>query len=225
MRGLMLSEIRIGTRPSPLALRQVTEILERLSGVRVEIVPIKTRGDIDKKSSLLDREGSDFFTREIEQALIAWEIDAAVHSAKDLEDDMPGELVIAAITPSISPFECLVSRSGLALDKLPSGAVIGTSSRKRTEAILRFRSDLTVKPIRGDIDQRLAELDAGSFDAIITAHAALIRLGYKQRIAQVISPSVIGPHPLQGKLAIQVHRERKDLVKIFKELLDEEEQG
>jgi len=212
----MLSKIRIGTRPSPLALKQVVEVQARLSGVRVEIVPIKTRGDIDKKSLLFDREGSDFFTRQIEEALIRKEIDVAIHSAKDLPWDLPGELIIAAVTSSISPFECLVSRSGLALDKLPKGAVIGTSSTKRKEAILAFRGDLNVKSIRGDIDQRLALLDAGSFDAIIIAHAALIRLGYQARITQIIPQDIIQPHPFQGRLAIQVHRQRRDLFDIFR---------
>ena len=212
----MFSSIRIGTRPSPLALKQVLEVQARLAGIRAEIVPIKTRGDIDKKSPLFDREGSDFFTGEIEQALLSGQIDAAVHSAKDLPWDLPGELIIAAITSSISPFECLVSRSGLALDKLPKGAVIGTSSTKRKAAILAFRSDLKVKPIRGDIDQRLALLDAGSFDGIITAHAALIRLGYQARITQIIPQDIIQPHPFQGALAIQIHRERRDLFDIFR---------
>jgi len=191
-------------------------VLERLPGVRTEVIPIETSGDLDTKSSLLDRGGSDFFTRQIEDALIREEIDVAIHSAKDLSWDLPGQLVIAAITSSISPFECLVSRSGLKLDKLPKGAVIGTSSTKRKAAIVAFRGDLNVEPIRGDIDQRLALLDAGYFDAIITAHAALIRLGYQARITQIIPQDIIQPHPFQGALAIQVHRQRRDLFDIFR---------
>ncbi|MDP2905725.1 MAG: hydroxymethylbilane synthase [Candidatus Omnitrophota bacterium] len=214
----MAEVIRVGARPSPLALKQVEEVRRRLPRQRVEIIPIRTDGDIDRVSSLVDKEGSDFFTRQIEQALIDGSIDAAVHSAKDLERDMPQELMIAAVTRSISPFECLVSRGNFGLKSLPLGVRVGTSSQKRKKALLNYRPDLSIKDIRGDIDERLARLDNGEFDAIIVAHAALIRLGYKERIAEVIPKEIMEPHPLQGRLAIQIRKDREGLLDIFRSL-------
>ncbi|MCG2705223.1 MAG: hydroxymethylbilane synthase, partial [Candidatus Omnitrophica bacterium] len=116
---------------------------------------------------------------------------------------------------SISPLECLVSRGNLSLNELPPGARVGTSSLKRKESLLRFRNDLVVEGIRGNIDERLAQLDSARYDAIIIAHAALIRLGYEQRIAQIIPREIIEPHPLQGRLCVQIRRDRCDLSDIF----------
>jgi len=207
--------LKVGSRPSPLAIKQVEEIESLLPSVRFEVIKIETRGDKDKASSLAGREDSDFFTREIEEALLDGRIDAAVHSAKDLESVMPRGLCIAATTRSISHFECLVSKNGHTLEELPVGAVVGTSSRKRKEAMLRFRPDLIMKDIRGNIDDRLKQLDSGNFDAVIIAHAALIRLRLGERIAQIIPKETVEPHPLQGRLAIQICKDREDLKKIF----------
>lgn len=210
--------IRIGTRPSLLALRQVEEIRRLLPGVALEVVTIETSGDRDKLTPLAETEGSDFFTHEIEQALLDFCIDAAVHSAKDLEEIIPDGLVIAAITGSISPYECLVSRNNLKLDQLAFESRIGTSSKKRKEALVKYRSDFLIKGLRGTIDERLQQLDRGDFDAIIVAHAALIRLGYTGRISQIIPAEIIQPHPLQGRLAVQVREDRVDLLEIFRRI-------
>jgi len=210
--------IKTGTRPSPLALKQVEEVQRLLPEVRLEIIPIGTSGDKDKATPLAYREESDFFTDEIEQALLAGSIDIGIHSAKDLERDIPDGLVIAALTKSISPDECLVSRGSILLDKLPAGSRIATSSRKRRDAILSFRPDLVVEGIRGNIDERLAQLDSGKFDAMIVAHAALIRLGLEYRITQIIPQEIIPPHPLQGRLAVQIRSDREDLLEIFRSI-------
>jgi len=214
----MSVNIKVGTRPSRLAIKQVEEIKSYAHNVNIKIVPIETNGDKDKVTPLSQCEKTDFFTREIEKALLKGNIDAAVHSAKDLEEIPPKELVIAAITNSISPFECLVSRGKLTLQKLPQKAVIGTSSQKRKDAITSFRDDLVTKDIRGNIDERIRQLDEGFFDAIIIAHAALIRLEYQMRIAEIISPKIIEPHPLQGRLAIQVRSDRDDMIELFKHI-------
>jgi hydroxymethylbilane synthase len=214
----MISTYKVGTRPSLLALKQVEEVQKRLPSISLETVAIYTRGDRDKASSLWNEQETDFFTREIELALLDKSIDMAIHSAKDLEADMPEGLVIAAMTSSLSPFECLVSGGNLPLGNLRNGAVVGTSSRKRKQAINRFRSDLIVKDIRGNIDERLKQLDEGKFDAIIVAHAALIRLGYEDRIAEIIPKEILDPHPLQGRLAVQIRRDRQDLFNIFRGL-------
>jgi len=214
----MINTYKIGTRPSPLALKQVEEIQKRLPRIRLETVAIQTRGDRDKVSSLWREEETDFFTREIEQQLLDRSIDIAVHSAKDLEADIPEGLVIAATTSSLSPFECLVSKGNLSLRNLRSDAIMGTSSRKRKVALTRFRPDFFVKDVRGNIDERLKQLDDGKFDAIIVAHAALIRLDLEHRITEIIPKEIIDPHPLQGCLAVQIRGDRPDLFNIFRSL-------
>ncbi len=211
-----MASLKIGTRPSPLAIKQAEEIKARLSGVTLDIVAILTKGDKDKQTPLPETEGRDFFTKEIEAALLSGRIDAAVHSAKDMEENMPKGLMIAATTKSISTHECLVSLKKETLESLPAGSVIGTSSAKRKDAIVKYRSDLKVKDIRGNIEERLRQLDNNDFDAIIVAHAALIRLGLEHRISQIIPPEVIKPHPLQGRLVIQIRKDRKELLKIFR---------
>jgi len=212
----MPKTIRVGIRPSRLAFKQAIEVKEKLPQIAFEVVSIETEGDRDKTTPLFGFEERDFFTRDIEEALLEGRIDAAIHSAKDLERDIPEGLVIACMTRSISPFECLVSKHNLKLSQLPEGAIVGTSSRKRQDAILRFRKGLKVKEIRGNIDERLEQLDGDGYDAIVVAHAALLRLGYEERIAEVIPAKVIGPHPLQGKLAVQVKGGHKDIIDIFR---------
>ena len=214
----MKRRLRAGTRPSPLAIKQLEEVEALLPSVGFERVAIRTKGDADKRTPLSEIEGTDFFTREIEDALLSGKIDVAVHSAKDLEEEMPEGIAIAAMTRSISPYESLVSSGRDTLKTLPSGSVIGTSSAKRKEAVLKYRSDLVVRDIRGNIEERLRQLDEGLFDAVIVAHAALIRLGYEYRIAQVIPTDIIEPHPLQGRITVQVRKERKDLIKIFRSI-------
>ena len=209
--------IKIGVRPSSLAFKQAKEVTSRFKEFNFNIIPIWTKGDRDKKTPLVLKEGEDFFTREIEEALLEGKIDVAIHSAKDLEDNPPQELQIALLTNSVSPFDCLVSRNNETLDQLSFGSIVGTSSRNRRDAIKHYRSDLTTLDIRGNIEERILQLDQGKFDAIIVAHAALIRLGLENRISQIIPFSIIRPHPLQGRLAIQVAGKRRDLKKLFKE--------
>lgn len=207
--------IRVGTRPSRLAIKQFEEVQQRLPHLRLEPVKIFTQGDKDQTTPFSEIEGSDFFTREIEKALLNGSIDAAVHSAKDLEENMPVPLTIAAITASVSPYECLVSREGKKLNELPQGARVGTSSQKRKDALMRYRTDLQICDIRGNIEERLRQLDEGRFDAIIMAHAALIRLGYENRISEIISAAIIPPHPLQGSLAVQVRTGDCEMKSLF----------
>ena len=214
----MLKNLRIGTRPSQLAVKQVEEIAKYLPHMSFDIIPIKTEGDRDKVTPLDEVEKSNFFTYDIEKALFERKIDAALHSAKDIEDNVPKELMIAAMTRSISPFECLTSKGNIKLKDLPSDSIIGTSSQKRKGAIANFRKDLLVKDIRGNIDERLKQLDRGDYDAIIVAHAALLRLGYEKRIAEIIPDYIIEPHPLQGRLAVQVRRDREDIIEIFRRI-------
>jgi len=210
----MAKIIRIGTRKSPLALKQVSEILTRVEELypdaEFDIVPIDTYGDRDKKTPISDTEGTDFFTREIDQALLRGEIDIAVHSAKDLPDELAGGLTVLFITESIDPYDCLVSKSGLKLEELPYGARIGTSSRRRKDQLKKYRPDFEIVDIRGNIEERLTLVgDSGSeaqderrIDAVVIAAAGLIRLGLINRETQKIPPDILKPHPLQGSLAV-----------------------
>ncbi|MFH1772522.1 MAG: hydroxymethylbilane synthase [Candidatus Omnitrophota bacterium] len=209
--------IKVGIRPSLLAFKQAEEIESKLEGVSFEFVFIATKGDKDKQTPLSIIEDSDFFTREIEMALLCGRIDAAVHSAKDLEEYPPSDLVTAALTKSVSPYDCLVSHQGYNLQDIPSGAVVGTSSKNRKASVIKNRPDIITKDIRGNIDERLVKLDRGQYDAVVMAEAALLRLGCT-RPRWIVPFFVISPHLLQGRLAVQIHKKRKKLSDIFRRI-------
>lgn len=213
-----MRKIRTGIRPGQLAFKQAEEVQKLLPQIKLEIIIIETSGDKDKVTPLLGLESSDLFTDRIEQALLNGSIDIGIHSAKDLERNPPEQLTVAALTASISPYESLVSRNNLTLDKLPAGSRIAASSKIRKDSIMRYRPDLIVVPVRGNIDERLGQLDQGKFDALIVAYAALLRLGKEKRTAQIIPKEIMLPHPLQGRLAIQIRKDRKDLLEIFRSL-------
>ncbi len=216
---------RIGTRTSSLALKQVEEALDALKNfypaIKASIVGIDTYGDKDKNTPVSEMEGSDFFTREIDEALLNGKIDFAVHSAKDLPDSLREGLVIAAITDSIDPYDVLVSKSGLGLDELPYGARIGTSSLRRKRQLKNYRNDLQIVDIRGNIEERLRKLDETGLDAIVIAAAGLIRLGLENRITQRIPSDILQPHPLQGRLAIEARRDDEDIIRLCRECLSQ----
>jgi hydroxymethylbilane synthase len=209
---------KIGSRASPLALRQVKEILKALRkhcSIKTEIVSIDTYGDKDKRTPISQIEGSDFFTREIDEALLNGEIDFAIHSAKDLPAVLPEGLTVAALTKSIAPYDVLVSKNRLRLDGLKKGAKIGTSSMRRKLQLEKFRADFQVVDIRGNIEQRLRLLDETGLDAIVIAAAGLLRLGLAHRITQWIPMGILRPHPLQGVLAIVVKKENLELIDLL----------
>lgn len=212
---------RIGTRRSPLALKQAEEVLGRLREFYPEIeaegVVIDTYGDKDKVTPISEIEGTDFFTREIDQALLRGALDFAVHSAKDLPDEIGDGLAIAAITKPVEPYDALVSKGNLKIEELKLGAKIGTSSQRRKTQLRAFRQDFEIVDIRGNIQERLSLLN-GSIDAIIVAACALVRLGLENKISQRIPLNILKPHPLQGALAIVVKEGRKDLIKFLKVL-------
>ena len=170
--------------------------------IRFEVKTYKTPGDMDKTTPISEIEGSDFFTREIDEILLKGDIDFAVHSAKDLPDDLKDGLVIAAVTSSIDPYDVLVSKSGLRLDELPPGTKIGTSSFRRKTQLKKYRNDFEIVDIRGNIEERIKILDNSDLDAIVIAAAGLLRLGLEHRITQRIPFEIITLHPLQGALAV-----------------------
>jgi len=207
----MAKTYRIGIRTSPLALRQVEEILRVLRkfypDFEAEIIGIDTYGDKDKATPISQIEGTDFFTREIDEALLKDKVDFAVHSAKDLPDTLKKGLVIAALSKSLDPYDALVSKNGLKLAELPQGARIGTSSFRRKTQLSRYRDDFDIVDIRGNIEERLEKLDNGNLEGIVIAVCALVRLGLENRITQRIPFEVLKPHPLQGALAIVTRAE------------------
>jgi hydroxymethylbilane synthase len=200
--------LRIGSRPSALALAQAHLIEGRLRiampELAIEIVPIRTSGDRLATASLADLGGKGLFVKELEQALLADQIDFAVHSMKDLPARLATEVRLAAVPPREDPRDVLLSRAGGGFEGLPQGARLGTSSARRRFEALRVRSDLNVMPLRGNVDTRLAKLAAHEFDAIIVALAGLRRLGRtEESSATLLDERHFVPACGQGALAIE----------------------
>ncbi len=209
-----MRKLRIGTRGSRLALAQVGEVVRSIGAWDTEVITLDTTGDLDKETPIDQVEGTDFFTDRIEKALLDEEIDLAVHSAKDLPDNLPEGLKIAALTDSIDPADVLVSRGNLKLAELPAAARVGTSSRRRKEQIGKTRPDLRILDLRGNIEERLGKLDAGEYDAIIIAAAGLIRLGLKERITERLPFETAQG---QGSLALEIRENDEELKEWLKE--------
>jgi hydroxymethylbilane synthase len=201
--------VRIGTRGSSLARWQADHVAGLLraahKGLRVEITVIETHGDrvLDKPLPLIGGKG--LFTAELEAALHDGEIDFAVHSLKDLPTENPPSLIVGAVPRRANPQDVLVSRSGAALDALPMGAGVGTSSRRRAAQLLRHRPDLRVIDIRGNVDTRLRKAvdPNGPYDAVVLARAGVERLGRLDDVTQVLPFDVMLPAPGQGALGVQ----------------------
>ena len=194
--------LTVVSRSSRLARLQVAEAL---GDIPHRLVPVESIGDRRQDISLLDDPPADFFTDPLDTALLRGEADLAVHSAKDLPWPLRDGLEVMALTPAADQRDCLV---GATLADLPPGARVGTSSPARHEQLLAARPDLRAESIRGSIDQRLAQLDRGDYDAIIVAVCALQRLGLDERIADILP---FQHHPLQGHLAVTARRERGEL--------------
>ena len=207
--------LRLGSRGSRLALVQSELFATRLrdAGYEVELVQIVTEGDV-RPVDMSPGEG--VFVAAIAHALIAGEIDIAVHSAKDLPlEEEPG-LLIAAYPERADPRDVLVTRSGTStLDSLPQGAVVGTDSPRRAGFLLAARPDLHVVPLHGNVDTRLRRLDEDAVDALVLAAAGIDRLGLSERIDQRLEPELIAPAPAQGALAVQARRQDVELLRVL----------
>ena len=203
--------IRIGTRGSKLALTQSRWVQARLqearSDIAAELVTITTSGDrfLDQPLSAIGGKG--LFVKEIEEALSARAIDCAVHSMKDVPDELAPGLVIAAVPAREDPRDLLIARGGNGLRALPNGARLGTSSLRRMALCRAARRDLDVIPLRGNVDTRLRKLDAGEVDAIVLAAAGLRRLGITRADAAFLDPEDFVPAIGQGALAIETRND------------------
>jgi len=197
--------LRLGTRASRLALIQSRSAADLLSaanpGLTVELVEIATAGDRDKMSSLAGGQG--WFTTALQEALLGREVDFAVHSFKDLPTVRPEGLVIAAVPERADPRDALVTTTGRSLAQLVPGTVVGTSSPRREAQLRAARSDLEFRPIRGNVDTRLAKVKSGEFGATVLALAGLRRMGLEDEAAQVFEPAEMLPAPAQGALALE----------------------
>lgn len=199
------SSLRIGTRGSPLALAQATTVRDLLAAAHpqapaAEIVVIQTTGDVITDRPLADAGGKGLFTKEIDRALLAEEVDIAVHSAKDVETWLPEGITIAATPEREDPRDALIGADSIAA--LPAGARIGTASQRRQAQLLAHRPDLDVTLFRGNVQTRLRKLEAGEADATLLALAGLNRLGRADVADAILEPEEMLPAAGQGVIAI-----------------------
>ncbi len=197
-----------GSRGSKLALAQTNHVIELLNR-DVEVKVIRTRGDNIQDVALAKIEGKAFFTKEIDDALLAKEADFAVHSFKDVPTDLPEGLVIAAVPERESPRDALVGPYA-DIESLPHNAKVGTSSLRRRSEVLRIRQDVVVEDLRGNLDTRMRKLSEGKYDAIVVAEAGLNRLGYEDY--HPLDPEEFIPAAGQGALAITARGDDEDVL-------------
>jgi hydroxymethylbilane synthase len=221
-----MNKIVIGSRGSPLALWQANWVkdllLEHHSELAVDIKIIKTSGDKIQDVPLAKIGGKGLFVKEIEEGLLKSEVDFAVHSMKDMPIIFPVNLCIACVTKRENPFDALISRNDIKLNDLPKGAKIGTGSLRRMSQLLYYRPDLELVPLRGNLETRLKKLETEGLDAIILAAAGLIRLGWSDRITEIISPEILLPAMGQGAVGIETRKSDVDNQILLADLDDEE---
>lgn len=207
----MSKRLVIGTRGSKLALWQANYVADRLRerypDMEVAIKHIMTTGDRILDVPLAKIGGKGLFTKELEKELLAGDIDLAVHSLKDMPTELPPGLTLGAITQRIDPGDALISLKHGGLDRLPTGARVGTSSLRRKAQLLHYRPDLVITDLRGNLDTRLNKLQSQELDAILLAVAGLRRLGWDEHITQILPREVCLPAVGQGALAIETRED------------------
>jgi len=218
-------KIKIGSRGSPLALWQANWIKNQLESrnpdIPVEIVIIKTSGDKIQDVPLAKIGGKGLFVKELEEALLRKDVDFAVHSMKDMPIKFPFALCIASVTKRENPFDALISRNNIKLNDLPKGAKIGTGSLRRASQLLHYRPDLNLIPLRGNVETRIKKLETEGLDAIILATAGLIRLGWGDKISEIISPEILLPAMGQGAVGIEARKHDVDNQILLADMDDE----
>jgi hydroxymethylbilane synthase len=214
--------LRIGTRGSKLALAQANLVKDLLSknGVPTEIIIIKTSGDTFTDRPLHEVQGFGVFVREIDDFMLADKIDIAVHSMKDVPTERPSELTIAAVMKRDSPYDFLLTREEKKLKDLPKGAIIGTTSLRRRSQLSRFRDDLVIKELRGNIDTRLRKLKEGQYDGIFLAEAGLERLKWDLP-GERLSPDNFVPSANQGTVVIVTRKDSEAQIAV--QILNDEQ--
>ena len=222
----MKAQIIIGTRGSKLALWQADYVEQRLHeeypGLQVIQKRISTKGDRILDVPLAKIGGKGLFTKELEEEMLSGSIDLAVHSLKDMPAKVPDGLMIAAVTKRLDPGDALVSNRFSSFSELPQGARVGTSSLRRRAQLLCARPDLTMIDLRGNVNTRLRKLDEGEYDAIVLAVAGLKRLGFADRIREVLPQTMVLPAVGQGALAIETRADDKETRDMLAFLRDDE---
>jgi hydroxymethylbilane synthase len=208
--------LRIGTRESKLSRLQTAYTIEQLTarfpGFAVEVVPITTSGCKIQDRPIAQLGGTGVFTKELEDALLARQVDLVVHSLKDLPTELVPGLILACVLDREDPRDVLVSNSGKKFLDLPRGARVATSSRRRAAMLRSIRQDLEFVDIRGNVDTRLRKQDEGACDAMILAAAGLLRLNLQDRITEFLDPTVCTPAAGQGALAIECRQDDSELI-------------
>ena len=215
-------KVRIATRKSALALWQAEHVAARLQSMpevsEVELLPMSTKGDEILDRSLQKIGGKGLFIKELEVAMQRGDADIAVHSMKDVPAEMPGGFCLASTLQRANPADALVSRDHVAFADLPDGAHIGSSSLRRQAQLRMLRPDLRIEPLRGNVNTRLAKLEAGEFDAIILAAVGLQRLELDHHITEQFTTEQMLPATAQGVLGIECLEERDDLREVLSKL-------
>lgn len=203
-------KLRIATRQSALALWQAnyakSALEARYPDLSIELKGFTTQGDKILDRTLSKVGGKGLFIKELEHALLTDEADLAIHCLKDVPYSMPDDLVLTAMGERASPFDAFVSNQYADIEALPQNAVVGTSSLRRQAQLLAWRPDITIKPLRGNIDTRLKKLDDGEFDAIVLAAAGLERMGWGDRIKALLPADRMVPAVGQGALCFQIRK-------------------
>lgn len=206
--------LKFATRPSKLARWQTNHVINSLKpqfpNYQFEEKVMSTKGDRNIDQPLPEIGGKGLFTLELEQALLRGEVDAVVHSMKDLPVDDSAGQIIAAIPERANPHDVLISPNNYTIKSLPENAVVGTSSLRRQAQLLTIRPDLTIKPIRGNIDTRIRKVQDGDYDAIVLAAAGVERLGLAEDISHELTFDLMLPAPGQGALAVQCRADDQD---------------
>ena len=221
-----MKTVRLGTRGSRLALWQADHVREKLleSGAlrEIEVVPVRTAGDRNRTVPVERLGGKAVFVKQLEEGLLSGEIDFAVHSMKDMPARLPPQFMIAACVGGTSRSDCFLSREGLPLENMPSGARIGTGSPRRRAQLQRFRADLRAVPIRGNVPTRIAKMDRGEFDGLILARAGLERLGLSERVCEDLDCIRMVPAAGQGVIAVESRTGEGELIEALRSINDEE---
>jgi hydroxymethylbilane synthase len=211
---------KVGTRRSMLALTQTKWVVDQLKTLQpdatFELREIVTKGDRILDVTLSKVGGKGLFVKEIEQSLLEKETDLAVHSLKDMPAELPEGLTIGAIPKRVDPRDVLLTRDGKTLDELPPGALVGTSSLRRSAQLLAYRPDIRIESLRGNIDTRIRKLNEGNFDAIVLAAAGLERVNWEGTISQYLPVEISVPAVGQGALAIECRADDEEMLALLR---------
>ena len=217
-----MKKIRIGTRESKLAMWQAEWVKSQLSTIypdlQFELVPMKTKGDkiLDVPLSKIGDKG--LFTKELEQGLLSDELDMAVHSLKDMPTLLPKGLMISTFCEREEPRDVFLSKNGISLEDLPTGAIIGTSSLRRKSQLKHYRPDFDFMDLRGNLQTRWKKLIESDMAGIVLAAAGVKRLGWEDRITQILPEDMMLPAVGQGSIAIEIVEQRTDIQELLSQL-------